>query len=476
MTLTSAVYKLLNTKTMILGLPEHFNVEVDSDSSCEYDAPFSPRVIEIDSIEYDELNKSFHKDIDYLTSKVQNIIINQTNEVQQIIHKEKERIRLQEEKERREREEEERKKKEAEELKRKQLEEQRKKEEQEKKIKEAKEKEQKEQEAKDKAIKDKALAEEKLKQQQEQEKKDQEEKAEKDRLEQQKKLDELEANKSKILEAQFLEYKEQIQHFKTDIVEKVNSDKAFKKAVGPIRRSINPKFGQLSNSKRQLNDITNAIVQSINEVKPNDLAFNFILNFIAKAIVSQAEAEVVVQPHAAVSLGMLAANILNVFPELHKYLMARLVKKCPLIIGYTCSIDTEEGRMRMGWKRNKSTQKWEEPDKYDERLAGICSLFAVLTRLGSQQFPISMSWTFLAKMGNLEPDLISNVHFFCIANWWEACGRYFIQTYKFQAVKLMKVLAFDLTNDKKFPAATRLKILGEEGIHENINTLKDMDL
>lgn len=461
---------------MILGLPRDFDVEVNSDSSYESDKPSSPPVIEINSIEYDELTKSFHTDIDYLTKKIHNIIINQTNEVQELISKEKERLRIQQENERREREEQERKRKQAEELKRKQEEEKRKKEEQERKIKEQQEQERREKEAKDKAAKEKLLEEERAKKQAEQEKKEKAEKAEKDRLEQEKKVQELEANKSKVLEEQFLQYKEQIKHFKNDIVEKVNSDKAFKKAVGPIRRSINPKFGQLSNSKRQLNEITTAIIQSVNEVKSNDLAFNFILNFIAKAIVSQAEAEVVVQPHAAVSLGMLAANLLSVFPELHKYLMARLVKKCPLIIGYTCAIDTEEGRSRMGWKRNKSTQKWEEPDKYDERLAGICSLFAVLTRLGTQQFPISMSWTFLAKMGNLDQSLISNVHFFCIANWWEACGRFFIQTYKYQAVKLLKVLAFDMTSDKKLPAATRLKILGEEGIHENINTLKDMDL
>lgn len=444
---------------MILGLPPDFELEIDQPSLDNViDIP-SPTTIRIDSNDFELLNKTIDTDVSYLSNKFQSIISLQNEQVEALIHEENERIRrIQEEEQRKQKEEELRKQKQQEELEKKKREAEHKRLEEEKLQKERLQKQEEEKRAK-----------EKLKEIEDKKKQEQKKLEEEERL---KKLKQAEAEKSESADAKFLLYQEKIKHFKTDIKDAVNNNKELKKAVGPVRRALNPKFGQLSDSRSQLNDITRFIIDQVNVVKGHEPAFSFILNFIAKAIVSQAEAEIVVQPNAALPLATLASNILNAFPELHEYLMARLVKKCPLIIGYTCGIDTEEGRYRMGWRRKES--KWEEIDKYDERLAGICSLFAVLTRVNQKFFPISMSWTFLARMGNLDRKLILNVHFFCIANWWESCAKHFIQAYGIQACKLLQVLAFNLTEGFNFPAATRVRLLGEEGIHPNIKTIKEM--
>lgn len=443
---------------MIFGIPESFDIEVDLEPT------LIPHKTEISL--FSKLDTPKLKDLDILTQKFQNLVTIQNNEVERLIaieterirkkREEEERIRLEKEKQARLLEEK-RKKEEAEALK-KQEEERKSKEEAKRKAEEAEKEKQK-------------LAKEKAER----------EKAEKLELERQAKLrqqkiDE-ENNKSLKIEKEFNKHKEKIKSIKTDIVEHVNANKELKKQIGVVRRKINPKFGQLSNSMTQLNKITNDIVEILNTIPPDaPYVLPFIFNFICKAIVSQAETEIVVQPKAALPLARLVSNLLERFPGLNEFLMPRLVKKCPIIIGYSCSIDTEEGRMKMGWKRNKSTNKWEESDKYDERVSGICSLFAVLTRLNNPYYPISMSWSMLARIANTDLKLIRNVHFFCVANWWESSGKFFVSVYKNQAVKLLTLLSMEMTNHfKSLPAATRLKILGEEGISLNMKTLKEME-
>lgn len=447
---------------MILGIPEDFDLEVDYDStspSLAEETAIEKNIFRIDTEDFETLSKTYQNDLQYLNQRFQTLILLRDAEITDMINKENERIRKKLEQQKREREELERRKKQEEELKRKQEEEKQRKLEQEKKLREAQEKKAREEEAKRKEIEAQKEKEAKLKKEEEEKK-----------LRKQKQLEDRENN----VEAAFLAYKQQIKEFKENIVEVVNKDKELKKNVGVVRRKINPKFGQLSNSMRQLNQITTDIIQLMNTAQGHQLVQKFLFNFIAKAIISQAETEIVVQPNAAVPLARLASNLVQAFPDLNTFLMARFVKKCPLVIGYTCSIDTEEGRLRMGWKRNKSSSKWEEPDKYDERVAGICSLFSVLTRLNNKLYPISMSWTFLARIANTPDNLITNVHFFCIANWWEACGKYFVNTYRSQAVKLLQLLVFELSANKKLPAATRLRILADEGIHPNMKGLNEM--
>lgn len=221
----------------------------------------------------------------------------------------------------------------------------------------------------------------------------------------------------------------------------------------------------------------------INITKSNELVFKWILNFVAKAIIDQAETEVIVRPNSALPLAHLAFTILHEFPEFEYYLNARFVKKCPYIIGYTCAIDSEEGRKRMGWKRT-SDNKWEDDVKYDERMGGIVIVWAVMTRLTDYNLQLTLyslpaSWTFLARVANLNQQLLSNTHFTVLGNWWEACSAQFSGAYGSQSKKLLHVIVSQLTDvvaNRKFPSAARLRILGEDWMQRGqIESLKQME-
>ncbi|ODQ62786.1 hypothetical protein WICANDRAFT_20622, partial [Wickerhamomyces anomalus NRRL Y-366-8] len=373
------------------------------------------------------------------------------------------------------RQEEERKRREEEEKKR--LEEERKKkEEEERKRKEEEERIRKETEQKAKEEAER-LAKEKqdLEEKAAQEKKKKEEEA----IKQKKLQEEQEAKKGKGItnylevEQQFLHYKELIQKIKSDIVLKVKSDLSTKNAISKHKRKINPKFGQLTNSLSQLSRISNEVITLINETKPNELAFKWIMNFVAKAIVAQSETEVRAHASSSLPLGKLALNLMVEFPELKEFLIARFVKKCPFVIGYTCAIDTEEGRLRMGWKRHDGS-KWEDEVSYDERMAGMMTVYSVLTRLPldakyynnlEHPLPISNGWIMLARIVNQPNNLLTNAHFMVISSWWEASAFEFTQVYGKQGVKMLNLLWtswVQSVEDKKLSAAKTLQTIGED--------------
>ncbi|CCD25144.1 nucleoporin GLE1 NDAI_0E03270 [Naumovozyma dairenensis CBS 421] len=427
---------------------------------------------EADDYNEKHVTKALQDSIDSRWKKLEIANLKQINTIKEEKRRiEEERLRL--ERERRAREEEEARRKAAEEEERKrrlQLEEEeriRKQKEEE----EAKRKAAQEEEARLKRIEEEA----KRKEEENKQKKEAEAKAEAQLLEEQERK-KIQQNKTdfKSIEKTFWKYKERIAIIKKDIVEPMkNANKELRNIISRHKRKINPKFGQLTNSNQQLISIQTELIELINETKSDQLAYQWILNFIAKAIVHQAETEVRVKPESAIPLGKLTLTLLVRFPELKTLLVARFVKKCPYVIGFTCEIDTEKGRENMGWKRN-SEQKWEDDTSYDERMAGMTTLFFVITRLPLSQdlitsfshpLPIIYSWQFLARMANTPIDLLTNTHFVVIGAWWDAAAAQFLQAYSNQSTKLLQLIARDLTDavaSKKFVGAARLRILLEE--------------
>ncbi|GAV51879.1 hypothetical protein ZYGR_0AF03500 [Zygosaccharomyces rouxii] len=363
--------------------------------------------------------------------------------------KEEEALRYQEELAKRRREEEDAKKR--------QLEEQRKRQEAERKLKEEKE----QQEQRSKSEREKALMEEQARRG----------KAVTD---------------FKAIEKTFWHYKDKILQIKKEIVEPVKKmDVETRNLISRHKRKINPKFGQLTNSNQQLQSIQMELFGLIDQTKSNQLAYLWVLNFIAKALVHQSETEVRVKPESALPLAKLTLALMIKYPELKELLMARWVKKCPFVIGYTCKIDTEQGRSNMGWKRN-SDDKWEEDTSYDERMGGMVTLFAVITRLPlsaelihQQQhpLPISHSWRLLARIANTSRDLLTNSHFVVLGSWWDAAASQFHQAYSKQAQKLLQLVGDNLTSavaEQKYVGAARLRILMEEWQTTGIKSFPEM--
>lgn len=276
--------------------------------------------------------------------------------------------------------------------------------------------------------------------------------------------------------AEFQRHKDTIADIKTSINGAVAADKPLKLACSRLKRQINPRFGQLNNSMAQLSTIQDAVAELVRLAQQaNPLAFQWILNFIAKALVLQAGSEISTAPARAVPLALLARGLCQRFPELERLLTARLVKKCPFVIGYTGPIDTEEGRQAMGWKRS-SDDRWESETKYNERVGGIMLFYAVLTRLAVSHpgaspdvYPPASAWRMLARVANTPHARLQNAHFVCIANWWDAAAQELLQAYGRQGTKMLTALWDPWTlsvAERKLLGAARLRVLGE-GWHES---------
>ncbi|CAD1809670.1 GLE1-like family protein [Candida parapsilosis] len=412
---------------------------------------------------FQHIQDQYDSTIQLLSDKFNTRIQLQNQQVEKVIQDEKTRIRLAQEAERRRLEEEARRKRlEQERLQREEEERRRKEEARQKAEQERLEAERKQREAEEKRRK-----EEQRKREEAARLKAEQAESEKQRAEQLKKEQEQATTNFKAIEEQFFKYKQDIQDIKTQVVAPLDGNKELKKQVNQYKRKINPKFGQLSNSLSHTRTVSMEVYNLVVATQSNELVYKWILNFIAKAIIDQAETEVIVRPFAARPLATLAYFLLEKFPDFEYFLTARFIKKCPYILGYTCSIDSEEGRKRMGWKRNQDN-KWEDDVKYDERVGGICTVWSVMTHESNAQIGIysnASSWQFVARMLNTDLNLIRNTHFELLANWWEAAGGDFANRYGNQSKKLMFTMAgvfVDAVASKRFPAAARLRLLGEE--------------
>lgn len=401
------------------------------------------------------------------------------NEVDHLIKAEEERIRLieeerqrkiaeerkrKEEEDRRIREEKERKIKEEAERKRLEEEKQRKDAEEERLRREQREKEMKEKLAKERELK-------KLKEKQD---------AELRAAEEAKRVAEEAKNsiyKPREIEQQFLQYVKHKEQIETNILVPVAENKELKKLVGSHKRKINPKFGQLTNSQEQLTRITGEIKVLVDQTQGNNLAHSWILNFVADAIIAQAETEVSVKPKSSIPLAKLSLNLMILYPELSQLLLTKFYTKCPLLIGYSCTQTTEEGRVRMGWNRDEDTGKWEKESSYNERLSGISTFYAVINRLKldgtylgfdpssmKHPLPISNSWVFLARMMDLPESLLTEIHYVIVGSWWDACCKEFIEAYGKQARKLLNLVSTEWTSigNKSSAGRVRIRLLFDE--------------
>lgn len=277
----------------------------------------------------------------------------------------------------------------------------------------------------------------------------------------------------KQIEAEFARYKSKIADIKANVLGPVSADKTLKRYCFDAKRKIKPKLGQLTHSQSHLDQLQASLNQVLDDAKGyNNLAYQWLMNFFCKAVVSQAETEATVAPQAALPLALFTLNTVIAHPEMKEFLMARFIKKCPHIIGYASTVETEEGRIRMGWKRS-SDGKWEEDSQYSERIAGMVSVWAALTQINIPSNPIPMNdaWVFLARQLNKDPKLTINSDFSAVGAWWDVSAQRFLDTYGKQGTKLLTLVWDEWTNahrDKRFPAAARLRILGEEWIKNGV--------
>lgn len=258
--------------------------------------------------------------------------------------------------------------------------------------------------------------------------------------------------------------------FYTDIIREmkdlgsaVSQDKPLKNYCFNHKTAIRPKLGQITTSNKHVQQIADEISQIFAEIKAErPEAYKFVVNSFAKLAVKQAEVEVVANVQQAVPLGKMIAIVMARNVEACDIIMARFVKRAPQVIGYSCRIDTDEGRKKMAWKKS---DMWEQESKYLERISAISQVWSVITitsvepqRL-AHPYPISHSWIFLARHAN---KTATAADFHVVAAWWEIACKEFSRAYGKQASKLLMLICGDWARNKTNGAAQRLSIMGED--------------
>lgn len=270
---------------------------------------------------------------------------------------------------------------------------------------------------------------------------------------------------------EFAHYKDLIASYKRDLVAPVSAQPAVKAGCFAYKTKIKTKLGQLTYTKEKVVRTRAELRTLFGEAKAQgDLVYRWTLNCYAKAMVSHAESQAHLAVQTAVPLAMVTILLWSDYPELGEFVIARLVKKCPQVIGYGCSIETEEGRIRMGYKREDG--RWETQEAYSERISAMTAVFAALTqtKLGVKEnikhpYPIKHSWVFIARQLNKPTELLLNADYAAVASWWDICCERFQLAFGKQANKVLHLAANGWTAvsaQHKYPAAARLHLLGED--------------
>lgn len=169
---------------------------------------------------------------------------------------------------------------------------------------------------------------------------------------------------------------------KEEILPAVAGNPAWRKQCFAAKRTITPKIGQLTNTSSEIARITGAIGGVLQEAKsvPDAAAqrclYYWMLNHLAKCLIRQAEQEVAARQETAYPLARTVLGLVLLgHGALGDVLMARLVKKCPYVLGYVPErpkdADERTYRKMLGFKLDQE----ETTHMYVSRMAGISALY-----------------------------------------------------------------------------------------------------
>ncbi|WFD33294.1 Nuclear pore complex nucleoporin component [Malassezia cuniculi] len=178
--------------------------------------------------------------------------------------------------------------------------------------------------------------------------------------------------------AEYDEWTREMTRIKQDILPKIRENPDMRKRAFAAKRAITPKIGQLTNSASEITRITDAIDQVLREARnEGEIMYTWALNHLAKCLIRQAEQEVAAKQDTAFPLARVALGLVLLGHDIGTVLMARLVKKCPWVLGYVPPRDglaEDAYRRKLGFKTSDETSQL-----YASRMSGICALyFAVL--------------------------------------------------------------------------------------------------
>ncbi|KAL3427931.1 GLE1-like protein [Phlyctema vagabunda] len=275
-----------------------------------------------------------------------------------------------------------------------------------------------------------------------------------------------------------------------------------KKKVGEMRREIRKSVGQLIEGKGankqpiakiqatltealtlQSPPIDPSIVMlskpdpkegAVNNGETLPILFIYLLNIFAKAIVAQFIDEAGVSPKAADPIGVVAVSIFSKPDLLWRgeslidILMAKMRISCPVLFGVRGNEGTEEGRARLGWK--KDGDHWVIEQEHNTRMAGLGAGYAAIslrdysrTRL-KNPYPPRYYWQTMASIVSTPANQTSSTQYMVLKALIDGYEQRFMMFYGHAARAALQVALVDFPSRAKESnvALSSLKVLADK--------------
>ncbi|KAJ8118352.1 hypothetical protein ONZ43_g4010 [Nemania bipapillata] len=292
-----------------------------------------------------------------------------------------------------------------------------------------------------------------------------------------------------------------LKKLRASLVEQAKSLPLLKARMGDMRRELRKTLGQMVTEKggnrKQVGAIQALLQESLNGSIPSQLVdpsqyvvdqrqpmegalhngaqlpslFLYLLNIFAKSIINQFINECGAQPKAADPLGVIAAQIFSNKAYLWRgkslvdILMAKYRVACPVLFGYRGNESTEQGRIRLGWKRDGTG--WAPEQQHIEKMKGLAVGYAAIALRdfskspNTNPWPPSKYWASLARIVNTPPAEISNTQCVVLRGMIEIYEERFIQFYGSAAIAALHSALVEFPNKAltKTPGTAGLPVL-----------------
>lgn len=200
----------------------------------------------------------------------------------------------------------------------------------------------------------------------------------------------------------------------------------------------------------------------------------YLLNVFSKGIVAQFTDEAGVAPKTADPIGVLAVSVFSQRDLLWRgqplidILMAKIRISCPVLFGIRGNEKTEEGRARLGWKKNEDGS-WVDEQVHNTRMTGLGAGYAAVSL---RKFPSSLKnpwapthyWQAIASIVSTPPDQASSTQYTVLRALLENYEAKFLSFYGNAAYAALKVALVDFPGRalESSAASSSLKVLGDK--------------
>ncbi|KAK5631032.1 hypothetical protein RRF57_006747 [Xylaria bambusicola] len=302
---------------------------------------------------------------------------------------------------------------------------------------------------------------------------------------------------------QYVVIHQNLKKLRASLAEQAKTLPPLKARMGDMRRELRKSLGQIvaekGANKKQITTIQRLLEESLSGSIPSAMVdpsqyvidergpmegalhneaqlpslFLYLLNIFAKTIINQFINECGAQPKAADPLGVIAAQIFsNKFyhwrgKTLVDILMAKYRVACPVLFGCHGSESTEQGRARLGWRRDGAG--WAPEQQHIDRMKGLAVGYAAISLRdfsrspNTNPWPPSKYWTSLAKVVNTPPAEISNTQCVVLRGMIEIYEERFIYFYGSAAIAALRLALVDFPNkvQAKTPGTSGLQVLAQ---------------